>query len=147
MVEMAKIMKKAFEFTKEQNDGLWFKMVISEIKKQHSGDPAKMKLEITNEIAERTLDKIGEPDDEVRFGVYIPQYAWNKSLEYFKEQESDKKRTRAPPLTVRKTTLMNCPNCDQELEHGLVEDTDGIMCCGECGLIFNDYPKKLEFYE
>lgn len=49
------------------------------------------------------------------------------------------------PITTKKTSLMECPKCGQELEQSLVIDSDGVICCGECGLLFNNYPKKIEF--
>lgn len=49
-------------------------------------------------------------------------------------------------IIIKKTKITKCPNCNNELEGCLVDATyKPFMCCGECGLVFDDYPNTIRF--
>jgi len=49
-------------------------------------------------------------------------------------------------IAIGNLKIYNCPNCGAELDHSLVDSTEPpYQMCGECGLIFDHYPKKIKF--
>jgi rubredoxin len=49
-------------------------------------------------------------------------------------------------LLIGDKKIYKCPSCNTLLDKSMVDSTEyPYMMCGECGLIFDNYPKKVVF--